>query len=150
MVRVDGMTNDEAEAPGRVTETPLRDYLESRGEGRSLWDKPEAREYLRAVRSEVPVAQAIFAAQIAMGLAEERVMELLDATFGEDGWSEWTADYYDESIEVYEIEVGPEPDVLSALAAAGFAQTWLHEHERDPSARCACPVHYLRNREPRQ
>lgn len=52
------------------------------------------------------------------------------------GFVEFTADWYDESIEVY--MVGDAPVDMAALWAIGFKRAWIHRHE-EVTRDCGCP-----------
>lgn len=73
---------------------------------------------------------------------ESEVGDMLDAALPE--WEDWTADYYDGSIEVYGMGLVKTPEALAARTAAGFSLCWIHAHPKTPRGHCACPVSTLR------
>lgn len=81
------------------------------------------------------IASDIFAAHTAWNVAEDRVEDLLEQVYGPDGWSEFTVDPYDSSIEVY----GCTPTTaLERFAAAGFDRIWQHPHPVGEPGTHAC------------
>lgn len=89
------------------------------------------------------LAERYFAVDTAhlRGCAE--VDAMLDRAFPA-GWERWSADDYDESIEVYGVTASAA--ALAVLAEAGFRQTWIHGHAYGGSrsslpegGECGCP-----------
>ncbi len=82
------------------------------------------------------IAEELFAAAHATAKAEDKVDAILSEV-APGAWSEYTSDYYDESIEVY--GVTPSAAIHDAMKAAGFAIVWQHNHE-PPRNGCKCPA----------
>jgi hypothetical protein len=87
--------------------------------------------------SDKSIADRLFDAQIEVQVAEGGLEDLLNASIGEH-WADYTYDYYDHSIEVYDVA-----DVLPGwqekLGAAGFHLVWLHDHRQDAPGPFPCP-----------
>lgn len=88
------------------------------------------------------IAEAFFMAQRAFATAERDVYGLLLALLGEKGYSDFTADYYDESIEVYGVhpQLRLTDEQQAGLWAAGFRRCWTHtgtERRDDKVGECA-------------
>lgn len=87
------------------------------------------------------LAKRYFEIDMKRAEVSSQVEDVLDGAFG-GGWSDWTADFYDESIEVYDAERTVE--AIEALRSAGFAQCWIHPHPRSLGP-CSCQVVWLRS-----
>ena len=87
--------------------------------------------------SRTGAATRFFDAQLRFARAEGDVSDVVQAALGVDEMTfhEWTADYYDESIEVYDVTGDVKCD---AFWAAGFAKVWIHRHPA-PRGNCKCP-----------
>lgn len=77
----------------------------------------------------------------------DAIGDVLDASL--PGWDDFTADYYDNSIEVYgaaleTIDGRAKPEAIAALKAAGFSVVWVHPHpmsdRRVDGKLCRCPA----------
>jgi hypothetical protein len=88
----------------------------------------------------VSLASDLFAGFMAYSRAEDAVASVLSEAYGEGGWSDFTHDYYDESIEVYGCT--PSGAAYDRLIAIGFTRIWQHPHEDGDPARhlCGCPL----------
>lgn len=71
--------------------------------------------------SGVPLAVRYFDARVAAAAMEGRIDDLVEDLFGAS--AEWTADYYDRSIEVY--SAADSADRRDALRAAGFQRVTI-------------------------
>lgn len=103
------------------------------------------------------VADRYYNAYSALGRAENEVADVLNRAFGGfvevepshyEGarWSDFSADYYDESIEVFGPSLCFSEHVKLVLAEAGFARVWLHAPECEPPRGdgCKCRSYKLR------
>jgi hypothetical protein len=99
-----------------------------------------AKEGNAELASEGPsVAKQLYDAVFVQSKAEDRVCAVLSLAFRE-GWENYSADYYDESIEVF----GPNltaPEAPDVLRRAGFKLAWLHAPgcEMPRGNDCKCP-----------
>jgi hypothetical protein len=82
----------------------------------------------------VSFADDLFKADSAYQLQEGKLYELLGTVYST--FEEFTHDYYDESIEVYDCE--PSAKAWDVLHAAGFKRIWQHPHP-SPRGDCKCP-----------
>lgn len=81
------------------------------------------------------IAQQLFEAHHAYASVESVLSERLFAIYGDDGFEDFTHDYYDDSIEVYNCK--PSTDAYEQLRAMGFRLVWQHPHP-SPRGDCKC------------
>jgi hypothetical protein len=85
-------------------------------------------------------AEEFFRADLARVAAEDQIGDIIDAAAGATGWYDFTADWYDQSIEVYFNDEPADPDAIAAkMFEAGFYLCWIHPHKA-PRIDCRCPV----------
>ena len=85
--------------------------------------------------SEIPLAQQLFAAQLAYQKLEDRIsMQIM--VLASDWYDDFTVDYYDDSIEIY--GVIPQDALRDMMFKCGFLRVWMHPHPA-PRGDCTCP-----------
>lgn len=82
------------------------------------------------------LAVRLFDLDIKFRMVEAEVGELLEKIYGEDGYEDFSHDYYDCSIEVY--GVTPTPEAAQALHDAGFNYVWQHNHKMGTPSKIEC------------
>ncbi len=84
------------------------------------------------------IAKRLFDAHIAEQVAEADLYDLLSAAGVP--WEDYSADWYDGSIELFGTGLQPTAEALAALRAAGFDRAWLHADGCEPSRgnNCKC------------
>jgi hypothetical protein len=95
-------------------------------------------DVIEAWRAATPQGASLASRLYAADIESARLRETM---FGVDAVDDFTADYYDQSIEVRLVAPGPVPP-LSPLAKAGFRLAWIHTKACEP--RCGCQPTGLR------
>jgi len=75
------------------------------------------------------LAESYFEAELARWRLADKIETALETSLA--AWSDWTADHYDESIEVYGVlDPDEETAAVALLKTQGFKIVWLHDHEK--------------------
>lgn len=76
------------------------------------------------------LAQDLWKATSTVNNIEEQIGDVLDRLFGAEGWTDFTTDHYDQSIEVFGValSVTTGEALRDVFRAMGVKRVWLHEH----------------------
>lgn len=105
-----------------------------------------------ATPPDAPLAARFFAADMEQMRLHSDVFDLLQAVFGEDAVDDFSADYYDRSVEVFLTDRPTSLPDITPLRDAGFHLLWVHSVSKGcvpPRGECKCAAIAMRRRDGR-